>query len=294
MSCIDQMPQSVQSAFIRARRDRKPENAISIVRMAIEAGVTDVNKLADIPFFLSHPELENRALKRSETLLVRDWIATRDNLDAFVKAVLRNTGDPELSRWLELLDTTQIKPKLVVHDDYQMRIRAKELERMQVFMAKASAMPHKYNTEYRMYNYRDGQGRKHGAAERTFQVDAFKFVGTQNALRNLQKQVKELGDDSRKFPPVFRDLEYSVYAHTSLAWKWVQTGATNDGPTKSDSMETQLNWLVSQSRKPSSIYSVYRSSLLAAHKAFNDDSPRTAGLPSGIGSWEDWRKVFWD
>ncbi len=93
----------------------------------------------------------NRALKAHETALVRAWFTTRDNLISYVKAVLRNTADPDLTRWLELLDTSWIKPRTKHASAHTILQRQKTLERLRVFMAKASAAPDEYDTVYRQY-----------------------------------------------------------------------------------------------------------------------------------------------
>ncbi len=43
------------------------------VQRAIELGITDINKLTDMVFFVHHPELNGRPLKSDETKLISEW-----------------------------------------------------------------------------------------------------------------------------------------------------------------------------------------------------------------------------
>jgi hypothetical protein len=44
-----------------------------VVEKAIQAGITDANKLADIVFYLHHPERSGRLLGPGETGLINQW-----------------------------------------------------------------------------------------------------------------------------------------------------------------------------------------------------------------------------
>jgi GH25 family lysozyme M1 (1,4-beta-N-acetylmuramidase) len=61
------------------------------VRLAMSAGVTDVNQLTDRLFYVLHPEMRGRRIDSSQHDLVREWIAIRDRR---VRPVLELRGRP--------------------------------------------------------------------------------------------------------------------------------------------------------------------------------------------------------
>jgi GH25 family lysozyme M1 (1,4-beta-N-acetylmuramidase) len=63
----------------------------SAVRLAMNAGVTDVNQLTDTLFYVLHPELRGRRIDPSQRDLAREWIAIRDRR---VRPVLASRGRP--------------------------------------------------------------------------------------------------------------------------------------------------------------------------------------------------------
>jgi hypothetical protein len=49
-----------------------------VVEKAIQAGIRDANKLADIVFYLHHPERNGRLLAAGETGLINQWKSFRN------------------------------------------------------------------------------------------------------------------------------------------------------------------------------------------------------------------------
>lgn len=46
---------------------------VRTVSFAIDYGISDKNKLTNIAFYLHHPELEGRPLKKEESLFIAEW-----------------------------------------------------------------------------------------------------------------------------------------------------------------------------------------------------------------------------
>jgi hypothetical protein len=57
-----------------------------VVEKAIQAGITNVNKLADIVFYLHHPERSGRPLGAGETSLINQWKNFRNLVAPRVRA----------------------------------------------------------------------------------------------------------------------------------------------------------------------------------------------------------------
>jgi hypothetical protein len=67
-----------------------------VVEKAVKEGITDLNKLADIVFFLHHPERNGRLLGPAETNLIHQWTGFRNLIFPRVQTMRgRVSGWPE-------------------------------------------------------------------------------------------------------------------------------------------------------------------------------------------------------
>ncbi len=51
---------------------------------ALDAKITNIDALTNIAFFLHHPELSGRPLRKDETKLIAEWMSFRTKIKAFV------------------------------------------------------------------------------------------------------------------------------------------------------------------------------------------------------------------
>lgn len=63
----------------------------SVIRTAAEEGIKDIDCLADIVFYLHHPEMEGRPLVPGETSLIDQWKQFRSRLPSVIPAPSQGT-----------------------------------------------------------------------------------------------------------------------------------------------------------------------------------------------------------
>lgn len=93
------LPAKVYEAF-----DLGPGAWPLVVERAIEAKITDVDKIANMVFYMHHPERLGRPLTADETTLIKEWKAFRTLVKPRVEAAAEvrystKSADPEIARW---------------------------------------------------------------------------------------------------------------------------------------------------------------------------------------------------
>lgn len=63
-----------------------------VVERAIEATITDVDKIANMVFYMHHPERLGRPLASDETKLINEWKAFRTLVKPRVEAAIEYSG----------------------------------------------------------------------------------------------------------------------------------------------------------------------------------------------------------
>lgn len=74
-----------------------------VVECAIAAKITDADKIANIVFYMHHPERLGRPLASDETKLINEWKAFRTlvkpRVEAVAKAAEAKSTGSEVARW---------------------------------------------------------------------------------------------------------------------------------------------------------------------------------------------------
>lgn len=60
---------------------------IYVIRVAINEGISDIDFLTDIAFYLHHPELKGRSLEIGETDLIESWTSFRSLIKPLLNEV---------------------------------------------------------------------------------------------------------------------------------------------------------------------------------------------------------------
>jgi hypothetical protein len=289
MAYIHNLPVEAASMYNRAFVERKPERWSDIVHICIRSGETNADKLADIPFFLFHPDLNGRTLKAHETTLISKWKVCRGYVWALVPAIQYGIQNPgaydsaygRLRDWLPKLSPHHLSQSESNGQTQQsMENRIKSRTKFHAFMIQKLDHPHQYSARYDTLNYRDGDGYNQSATKHGHTVIGFKKATVRDAFRVILDAARNARDDElRTFERKFFAEETFFYDNIDVFHRWSETGKTNDGTNAYVDETRMLNEALRRSRNKTSIYSVHNVQQQRIHSAMNDSSPNTAGLP---------------
>lgn len=68
---------------------------ILTVQSAVQVKITNIDTLTNIAFYLHHPELSGRRLRKDETKLIAEWKAYRTKIKPLIPHWIRIDSSPE-------------------------------------------------------------------------------------------------------------------------------------------------------------------------------------------------------
>lgn len=293
MAFVHHLPAQAEAAYLRAYREKDPSQWLYIVKLCVAAGITDPNKLADIPFHLAHPELYGRAIQAHEEKLKAEWFFCKTMVYVAVPFAKDANKNPDrwdgargrLRTWLRVLKPHHLPVPETRGLTAQMIANTRDgRSRFHEYISKAMDSSI-YDTSYISFNYYTGgvTDRSHGRpADMAGQgsVIGLERSGRFNALNQLLEFArKESKDKEKEFGFCFLKVEKHFWSNVHIVNRWVTSGAHSDGTNNFKTEVEIVKSMYHQCKREHSIYSVHRKHITATYKAMTDEHPSTAGLP---------------
>lgn len=281
MSFVKNMPIEASAAFDRAFVKRDATQWLYIVRLCVEKGITDPDKLADIPFHLAHPELHLRDILSHESDLKIRWKACRIAVMVavpFVKDAIANPlrwdgSRARLREWLKLLNPQRLHVDEGPYTTPDMVLRTRESRiRFHSYICKAFD-DKSYETKYLAFNYNTigiltdkpsgYPASKYGYGSVGGLVRSGKFDALDQLLQFARKETR---GNERRFATEFKRIEKHFWDNVYIGFRWVDSGASSDGSNNFKKEVEIVTDMYKKCLKDNSIYSVHRDHIVDTYK----------------------------
>ncbi len=249
------LPPAAKRAF--DKHFRSPILWPVVVQEAVKAGVRSSSDLADIVFYMHHPERIGNPIQAGETKLIEQWKGFR----TMVRPMIQSSSKPAsgsksgLGGLLKAVDIS----KLATNSKHR-----RHLEKMQKLLASAVAGD-PVDDRYWQFTFFDGFGRERNCAEKHSVMSLKRHTPQQNALKNFKRCVdKASASTAGEVGKCLVQTEAAVACHTFAVIRWThQNAGTGDASIKPYTEYGYLRALVSRAKQssPVSIYSCYKDEL---------------------------------
>jgi hypothetical protein len=261
---LSSLPSSIQSVF----KWGAPMTVV-VLQLAIDAGITDSGKIADIMFFLNHPERKGRPISKSESnyqQLVNEWKEYRQ-LAKMQLEIHRLSVGSSVKPNSSASDLLEMLRKVPISSIGQSQAERLRLEHLQNFLVRALA-GEQVDDRYWQFTILDVLGREYNCSHTGAIVWLKRGKRPQRALANFKSSCAK-ADSVKEVGHCLKMVHDAVLCHINALLGWAHHNQGFGDASTRDFAECA--WLLelraaSVRMAPRSIYSCFAPLFVNVHK----------------------------